>query len=85
MTDRGPELEATPARQAQSGTGLRWVLRISLALIVVAFVAIWISYAHRGASPSGQPASAQQTGVKEASASTPAAAMARQQQQSTGG
>ncbi len=84
MTDRGPELEATPARQAQGGTGLRWVLRVSLALIVVAFVAIWFSYAHRGANPDGQSA-AQQTSVKEAAASTPAEAMARQQQQSTGG
>ncbi|HEX4095896.1 MAG TPA: hypothetical protein VHX64_04160 [Caulobacteraceae bacterium] len=84
MTDRGPELEATPARQAQSGTGLRWVLRISLALIVVAFVAIWFSYAHRGSSNGAGQSAAQQTSVKEAAASSPAAAMARQQQ-TTGG
>ncbi len=40
MTDRGPEVETTPARQGQTGTGARWVLRISLALIVVIFAAI---------------------------------------------
>jgi hypothetical protein len=30
------------ARQGRSGVGLRWVLRISIVLVVVAFAAIWM-------------------------------------------
>jgi hypothetical protein len=51
MSESGPELEATAVRQGQTGTGLKWVLRISLALIVVAFAVLWLAYAHHGAHP----------------------------------
>ena len=85
MSDHGPELEETDARQGQTGTGLRWVLRISLALIVVAFVALWLAYAHRGHE---QAVSAGQVGTKEASAAAPtvsAPAQTGRQAQGAGG
>ena len=47
MSDQRRPVEETPARQGRTGTGLRWVLRISLALIVVAMAAIWLSYSGR--------------------------------------
>ncbi len=81
MSDHGPELEETDARQGQTGTGLRWVLRISLALIVVAFVALWLAYAHRGGHD-------QAAGTKEASAAAPAGSAPAQtgrQEQGAGG
>ncbi len=64
MSAPGPELEETPARQGQTGTGLKWVLRASLVLIVVAFAVLWLAYAHHGAreqaamAPTGSAASA---------------------------
>jgi hypothetical protein len=37
-------VQKTPqdARQGRTGVGLRWVLRIGLLLVVVAFIAIWL-------------------------------------------
>jgi hypothetical protein len=69
MTDTRPQLDETPARQGQSGTGLRWVLRISLALIVIAFAVIWAIYAGPLSGHGGQtttPAAATSSPVKEA-------------------
>jgi hypothetical protein len=71
MTDRSPHIDETPARQGQTGTGLRWVLRISLVLIVVAFAVIWAVYAGPLSGHGGQtnaPAQAAQGAVKEAAA-----------------
>jgi hypothetical protein len=68
MTDTRPQLEETPARQGQSGTGLRWVLRISLALIVIAFAVIWAIYAGPLSGHGGQTntTAATSSTVKEA-------------------
>ena len=95
MTEHGPELEETPARQGETGTGLRWVLRISLALVVVAFVAIWAVFAHHGSGPGGQTSagqaavSATPNAVKEAAATAPPGSVTAQsagrQEQTTGG
>ena len=87
MSEHGPELEETDARQGQTGTGLRWVLRISLALIVVAFVALWLAYAHRGGHDQAVNAG-QAAGTKEASAAAPAGSAPAQtgrQEQGAGG
>ena len=81
MTEHAPDLEETPARQGSTGTGLRWVLRISLVLVVVAFAAIWAVFAaHHGAGPGGQTS----TGQAVATGSAPAQAAGRQAQ-TTGG
>ena len=46
MTDHHKDLNAQDARQgAETGT-VRWVLRISLALAVLAGMIIYFSYAH---------------------------------------
>ncbi len=100
MTQHGPDLEETPARQGETGTGLRWVLRISLALVVVAFVAIWAVFAHHGSGPGGQTSAGQTSAgqaavsatpnaVKEAAATAPPGSVTAQsagrQEQTTGG
>ncbi len=84
-------VEETPARGAQSGTGLRWVLRISLGLIVVVFAAIWIGYAAHG-SHETPPTTLSTTpnSVKEAAATAPAGSATaqlagRKETTSTGG
>ncbi len=96
MTDRGPEVETTPARQGQTGTGARWVLRISLALIVVIFAAIWMAFfAHPRSSGNGgqeladrrisvTPNSVKQTAATAAPGSVTAQAAGRKEQ-TTGG
>ena len=73
MTDAPRHVEETPARGAQGGTGLRWVLRISLGLVVVIFAAIWIGYATRG-SHEAPPTTLSTTAnsAKEAAATAPA-------------
>lgn len=93
MTGPAPDLEETPARQGTTGTGLRWVLRISLALIVVVFLAIWLAFAHRGGEES--PANADRVvsttpnTVKEAAATAPPGSVTAQtagrKEQTTGG
>ncbi len=94
MTDPGTVKETTSARQGQTGTGARWVLRISLALVVVAFAVIFVSFMHRGSGAGGQTAADQrvstQPGVVKQTAATappgsvPAQAAGRQEQ-TTGG
>ena len=95
MTDRSPHLDETPARQGETGTGLRWVLRISLVLIVIVFAVIWAVYAGPLSGHGGQtsaPAAATATTpntVKEAAAtaapgSVPAQAAGREER-TTGG
>jgi hypothetical protein len=37
------EIRTTPARQAVAGLGVRYVLGIGLALVVIAFAIIWIT------------------------------------------
>ena len=94
MTHHAPELEETPARQASSGTGLRWVLRISLALVVIAFIAIWAAFSHRGSGEGGQTSTSQAVATqpnsaKQAAATAPpgsvTAQVAGRQEQTTGG
>lgn len=94
MTDRGPVKQATPARQGQTGTGARWVLRIALVLVVVAFAVIFISFMHRGSGQGGQnladqrvpttPNAVRETAANAAPGSVPAQAAGRQEQ-TTGG
>ena len=94
MTDQGPEVQATPARQGITGTGARWVLRISLVAIVVIFAAIWLANAHRGGGQGGQEASNERVSttpnsVKQAGATAPAGSVTAQtagrSEESTGG
>ena len=68
MTHNAPDLEETPARQGATGTGLRWVLRISLALVVVAFLAIWVVFAHHGSGPGGQTGAGQSVATAQTAA-----------------
>jgi hypothetical protein len=75
MTDPSPHLDETPARQGQTGTGLRWVLRISLALIVIALAVIWAVYAGPLSGHGGQ------TNTAAVAAATPSTGSA----QTTGG
>ncbi|HEY5409938.1 MAG TPA: hypothetical protein VIJ94_04345 [Caulobacteraceae bacterium] len=93
MSQRGPELEETPARQGQTGTGLRWVLRISLALIVLVFAVLWLTFARHGAheqavTPS-QVGTTVPNSVKQASVTAPPGSVSAQttgrKEQSTGG
>ncbi len=46
IDDRHRELEAQEARQGKELGSVRWVLRISLGLAVLAGVIIYFSYAH---------------------------------------
>jgi len=90
MSEVPRRAEATPTRQAQSGTGLRWVLRISLALIVIAFAAIWVGFASRNhETPPTQITSTTPNSVKEAAATAPPGSVPAQaagrQEQTTGG
>ena len=76
MTDRSPHLDETPARQGQTGTGTRWVLRISLVLIVIAFAVIWAVYAgplsgHGGQTTTASAVATTPNTVKEAAATAP--------------
>jgi len=41
----GTELRTTEARQATTGTGLRYMLGIGLALVVIAFLVIYFLFA----------------------------------------
>ena len=94
MTDRGTVKETTSARQGQTGTGARWVLRISLVLVVVVFAVIFFSFMRRGSGAGGQTAADQrvstqpgvvkQTAAAAAPGSVPAQAAGRQEQ-TTGG
>jgi hypothetical protein len=90
MSEAPRHVEETPVRQGRTGTGLRWVLRISLALIVVAFAAIWLAYATRThPTPPEVITSTTPNRVKEAAAtappgSVPAQAVGRREQ-TTGG
>lgn len=43
-TVHSPVLSAEEARQASTGTNLRYVLAFGLAAIVIAFLAIWLFY-----------------------------------------
>jgi hypothetical protein len=61
--EHGPILTVTEARGASRGRHMAWVLGVSLALIVVAFVALWLSSAS-GLSGSG----GQQTADSKAAA-----------------
>ena len=90
MSEQRRVAEETPARQGRTGTGLRWVLRISLALIVLAFAAIWLSYSGRGhESPPAHLTSTTANSVKEAAATAPAgsatAQLAGRKSQTSGG
>lgn len=99
MTEQRTHLDETPARQAQSGTGMRWVLRISLALVVLAFAVIWAIYAGplsgRRGGEARAPASVAQSvtttpnSVKEAAATAPPGSVPAQEvgreERSTGG
>ncbi len=71
MTHHSPDLEETPARQGATGTGLRWVLRISLALVVIAFLAIWVVFAHHGNGPGGQTSAGQSVATAQSTARQP--------------
>ena len=42
-TDRGPELEATDARQGRWGRHMLWVLLAGLLLVVIALFGTWAS------------------------------------------
>jgi hypothetical protein len=52
--EHGPVLTVTQARGALRGRHMAWVLGVSMALIVVAFTALWLSSASRLAGPGGQ-------------------------------
>ena len=94
MSEPGAYKQTTDARQGQTGTGARWVLRIALVLVVVIFAALLIGFFHRGAGSGGQEAANQRVSVtpntvRESAAtaapgSVPAQAAGRQEQ-STGG
>ena len=93
MSERGPELEETPARQGQTGTGLKWVLRISLTVIVLLFAVLWLTFARHGgheqAVTANQIGSTVPNSVKEASVTAPPGSVSAQttgrKEQSTGG
>jgi hypothetical protein len=95
MTDHGTVKETTPTRQGQSGTGARWVLRISLGLIVVIFAALFIGFGFfRHAGGGGQEAATERLSttpntVREAAATAPPASVPAQaagrKEQTTGG
>ena len=98
MTDRGPHLAETEARQGQTGAGVRWVLRIALVLVVIGFAVIWALYARPLSGHAGQteaPANVAQSvrttpnAVKEAAATAPPGSVTAQaagrQEQTTGG
>ena len=84
MTDQGNVKQTTSARQGQTGTGARWVLRISLALIVVIFAGLFIGFGflhHAGGG--GQEAAPQRLSttpntVSQAAATAPAGSAAAQ-------
>jgi len=89
MSELPRRVEETPARQARSGTGLHWVLRISLALIVVAFAAIWVVYSGHRHEPPPPQISTTPNVVKETAAAAPPGSVVAQivgrKEQSTGG
>ncbi len=90
MSEAPRDIDETPARQGVSGTGLRWVLRISLALIVVVFAAIWVGYAtHSHEAPPPEVTSTTPNSVKEAAATAPPGSVSAQavgrREQTTGG
>ena len=86
MSEQPHPTEETDARQGRTGTGLRWVLRISLALVVVAFAVIWLSYAGRGHEESPPKlTSATASSVKEAAATPSAGSAAAQRGAQTSG
>jgi len=94
MTDPGPSKQATPVRQGQTGTGMRWVLRISLGLLVVILAAIWFAFAYRSGPHGGQSSadrtiSATLNSVKQSAASAAPGSVSAQaagrQEQTTGG
>ena len=82
MSEQPHHAEETPVRQGRTGTGLRWVLRISLALIVIAFAMIWLSYSGRGHEPS--PAQVASTAPHGVTSST-APGLAGHKDQTSGG
>jgi hypothetical protein len=89
MSELPRHVEETPARQAQGETGLRWVLRISLALVVVAFAAIWLVYSgHRHEPPPPQISTTPNVVKETAAAAPPGSAVAQivgRKEQTTGG
>ena len=94
MTDPSPHLSETTARQGQTGTGARWVLRISLALIVIAFAVIWAVYAgplsgHGGQTTTTSAVATTPNSVKEAAATAPPGSVPAQaagrEERTTGG
>ncbi len=73
MTEHGPELDATDARQGQKGVHVLVILGVSLTLIVIAFVALFVTKSGDLAGHGGQSritASSAQPGSAEASAPT---------------
>ncbi len=56
MTDHRTTKETSDARQGQTGTGARWVLHVSLALIVVIFAALFFGFFHHRMGGGGQEA-----------------------------
>ncbi len=94
MTEAPRHVQATPGRQGQTGTGARWVLRISLALIVVIFAALFIGFFHRPMGNGGQehpnqrysttPNTVREAASTAAPGSVPAQAAGRSEQ-TTGG
>ena len=54
MTDHGPDLNVTDARQGRRGRHVLIILIASLALVVIAFFAIFLSHADNLAGPGGQ-------------------------------
>jgi hypothetical protein len=52
--EHGPVLTVTQARGARRGRHMAWVLGVSLALIVVAFAALWLGTAQHLAGTGGQ-------------------------------
>ena len=90
MSEQRGHAEETSVRQGRTGTGLRWVLRISLALIVVAMAAIWLSYS--GRSHEELPAQMASTSLNRdagaaatAPAEPPTAQFAGRKEQTSGG
>ena len=94
MSEQRRVAEETPVRQGRTGTGARWVLRISLVLIVVIFAAIWLAFAHHGSGHGGQEVADRRVSitpnsVKQSAATAPPGSVTAQtagrKEQTTGG
>ena len=54
MTQHAPHLDETQARQATPGRRVSRILVVSLALVIFAFIVLWVAYFERLSGHGGQ-------------------------------